>query len=138
MCHQITVRMNDLLLKFSYFLFYLKGWFGLRQDTCEWLLHLCPIFETYANIEYNFTSNSPRMSSHNVDATRVDSTLVANVQSNETLESSRRSHRHTRRFFFRKNSSSSDDQIKNDHAESELLTTVISPTSNILKLHEPD
>ncbi|CAF1367095.1 unnamed protein product [Rotaria sp. Silwood1] len=114
-------------------------WFGLRQDACEWLLHLCPIFETYANIEYNFTtSNSPTVSLHNVDSIRVNSPVIPNVQSNENLESSRRHHRHSRRFFFRKASSSLYDQTKNDHIENELLTTVILPSSNILKLHEPD
>ncbi|CAM4757533.1 unnamed protein product [Rotaria magnacalcarata] len=113
-------------------------WFGLRQDTCEWLLHLCPIFETYANVEYNFTSNSTTVSLYNVDSTRIHSTVISNVQSNQDIEQSRHYQRHSRRFFFRKNSSSCCDQTKNDHVEGELLTTVILPTSNILKLHEPD
>ncbi|CAM4775199.1 unnamed protein product [Rotaria magnacalcarata] len=113
-------------------------WFGLRQDTCEWLLHLCPIFETYANVEYNFTSNFTTVSLYNVDSTRIHSTVISNVQSNQDIEQSRHYQRHSRRFFFRKNSSSCCDQTKNDHVEGELLTTVILPTSNILKLHEPD
>ncbi|CAF4738613.1 unnamed protein product, partial [Rotaria socialis] len=113
-------------------------WFGLRQDTCEWLLHLCPLFETYANIEYNFTSNSTTVSLHNVDSTRIHSTVISNVQSNQDIEQSRRHQRHSRRFCFRKNSSSRYDQTKNDHVEGELLTTVILPAPNIFKLHEPD
>ncbi len=105
--------------------FNFKGWFGLRQDACAWLLHLCPIFETYANIEYHFTtSNSPSSSSHNINSTRAN-------PSNRNIES-------TRRFFFRKKSSSYCDQTKTDHSENELLTTVILSPLNILKLHEPD
>lgn len=88
------------------------GWFGLRQDVCSWLLHLCPIFETYANIEYHFPAdNSPHLSTH----------------------------RTPRRYFFRQKSSSLFcEQIKLDQCENELLTTVIHLPLNILKLHEPD
>ncbi len=97
----------------------LKGWFGLRQDACGWLLHLCPIFETYANIEYHFpTSNS--------------SSSIPTVASTRTVNPS------TRRSFFRKKTSSFCDQTKTDHNENELLTAVILSPSNILKLHEPD
>jgi hypothetical protein len=95
------------------------GWFGLRQDACGWVLHLCPIFETYANIEYHFPpSNSP------ATLDTVDSTTPVN--------------RNTRRYFFRKKTSSFCDQTKIDHSENELLTTVILSPLNILKLHEPD
>lgn len=88
-------------------------WFGLRQDVCSWLLHLCPIFETYANIEYHFpTENSPRSSP---------------------------THRTPRRYFFRQKSSSLFcEQTKIDQCESELLTNVIHLPLNLFKLHEPD
>ncbi|CAF1186607.1 unnamed protein product [Adineta steineri] len=107
-------------------------WFGLRQDACGWLLHLCPIFETYANIEYHFTtSDSPSLPTHNISSTTANPSIISTGHLNRNIES-------TRRFFFRKKSPSFCDQSKVDHDENDLLTTVFLSPSNILKLHEPD
>jgi len=117
-------------------------WFGLRQDACAWILHLCPIFETYANIEYHFnSSNSPSLSTsmHSIDdtITRDRGTVL-----NQTMTQSRR---HRRRFRFRKkpnvppSSSSLYDQNKCDLDENGILTTTtMLSTCNTLALHVPD
>jgi hypothetical protein len=106
-------------------MFLFKGWFGLRQDACGWILHLCPIFETYANIEYHFPTLNSASSLHNIDSTRSNPSIISAGQRNRNISS-------TRRFFFRKKPS------KTDHSENELLQTVILTPLNILKLHEPD
>jgi len=98
-------------------------WFGLRQDACRWLLHLCPIFETYANIQYNFTQSDPP-------------SLTNSLHQIELVDDQRVS----RRYFFQKKCSSSSfcDPIKSDGQENELLMNVVLPPIHLLKLHEPD
>lgn len=100
-----------------------SGWFGLRQDACRWLLHLCPIFETYANIQYNFTQSDPP-------------SLTNSLHQIELVDHQRVS----RRYFFQKKRSSSSfcDPMKSDGQENEFLMHVVLPPIHLLKLHEPD
>jgi hypothetical protein len=139
--YRLTIVRKSFLRKTNLSFFCLKGWFGLRQDACGWLLHLCPIFETYANIEYHFnSSNSPSTSAslHNVNSTTTNPTIISPAQLNRTIESTRRHPGYSRRFFFRKKSTSFFDQTKTDHDENDIFTTVMLPPLNSLKLHEPD
>jgi hypothetical protein len=75
---------------------------------------------------------------HNVDSTAGNPSIISAAQLDRNIESTRRVHGYSRRFFFRKKSSSFCDQVKTDHGENDLITTVMLSPLNILRLHEPD
>ncbi len=63
-------------------------WFGMRRDFCDIFLTLCPVFQTYGNIQIKFAPKSPTANPN--ETTSQHFTENSSIQTNNALSTNRR------------------------------------------------